>query len=74
VAAKRASSVKTVTLVDPTGREYQSSSPAEINNLVYGAGYKPKDGKRPLAEQVADLSVVESPAGAAVPQASTTTT
>jgi hypothetical protein len=51
----RSSSPKTVSLVDRDGNTYQSSSPAEINNLVYGQGYRPSDSKTPLAEQVAAL-------------------
>lgn len=33
----------TVTLVSPNGDEYRTHSPVEINDLVYGRGYKVKD-------------------------------
>jgi hypothetical protein len=55
MATKRSSGPKTVTLLDKDGNKYESSSPAEINNLVYGQGYVPADSKSPLAEQVAAL-------------------
>lgn len=31
-----------VTLIDPTGAEYVSSDPVEVNDLVYGQGYQVK--------------------------------
>lgn len=31
---------KTVALVDPQGREYNSSSPIEVSRLVYTGGYR----------------------------------
>jgi hypothetical protein len=43
------SAPKTVTLIDPTGVECNVSHPAEITNLVYGAGYTVKGGKTPEA-------------------------
>jgi len=46
---------KTVTLVDPNGGECLVSHPAEVNNLVYGAGYKVKGGKTP-EEAIAALA------------------
>lgn len=33
----------TVTLVSPSGGEYRTHNAVEINNLVYGQGYKFKD-------------------------------
>jgi hypothetical protein len=38
---------KTVTLVDPSGNEFNASHPADITNLVYGAGYKVKGNMTP---------------------------
>lgn len=60
---------KTVTLLDPNGQKVVVSSPADITNLVYGAGYK-VEGKLtpdeaaallaeqgPVADQLAQLSI-----------------
>ncbi|GAY12035.1 hypothetical protein [Pseudonocardia sp. N23] len=37
--------MQNTTLVHPDGREYQTSDPVELNNLVYGQGYRIKSGK-----------------------------
>ena len=49
------SAPKTVTLTDPNGLDCNVSSPVEITNLVYGAGYKVKGGKSP-EDAIASLS------------------
>lgn len=49
------SAPKTITLVDPNGGECLVSHPAEVTNLVYGAGYKVKGGKTP-EEAIAALA------------------
>lgn len=57
---------KTVTLVDRDGNECNVSTPADINSLVYGAGYKVKGSKTPdeaiasLAEQAAPVNAPQS--------------
>ena len=58
---------KTVVLVDPNGVEFHATHPAEITNLVYGAGYKLKDknltpdkASALLAEKGAAAEVVEA--------------
>lgn len=54
---------KTITLIDPDGGECLVSRAADINTLVYGQGYKVKDGKTPeeaiavLAEQAVEVTV-----------------
>lgn len=48
---------KTVTLIDPNGQKVQVSHPADITNLVFGAGYKiegkqtPDEAAKYLAEK-----------------------
>lgn len=44
---------KRVTLVDPQGQEYSTSSIVEINDLVYGHGYRIKQEApaKPQAKQ-----------------------
>ena len=32
-----------VTLLDPDGNEFVAHSAAEVNNLMYGLGYRPKE-------------------------------
>lgn len=34
---------KPVVLISPDGEETEATDPVAINNLIYGAGYKPKD-------------------------------
>ena len=55
----------TVTLVSPSGAEYRTHNAIEINNLVYGQGYKFKD------EAAADdaKSETDSPVPAPTPAA-----
>lgn len=60
---------KLVTLVDPKGVEVQVSEPADINNLVFGQGYKVK-GKQTPEDALGVLA--ENPTRAA--EAATTTT
>lgn len=52
--------VKTVTLVDPQGNECNVSTPADITNLVFGAGYKVKGNLTPdqAAAQLAESGPV----------------
>lgn len=57
------SAPKTVTLTDPNGNECLVSHPAEVNNLVYGAGYKVKGGKTP-EEAIAALAAAGEDAAA----------
>lgn len=69
-ARKSERKLATVTLVHPDGREYEASTPRELNNLVAGYGYSIKD-KSDLA------SASEKLAGnveGAVPMTATTTT
>jgi len=54
------SAPKTVTLTDPNGRDCLVSHPAEVTNLVYGAGYKVKGGK--TAEQAIESLSANAPA------------
>jgi hypothetical protein len=37
--------VQNTTLIHPDGREYVTSDPVEMNNLVYGQGYRIKSGR-----------------------------
>lgn len=60
---------KSVTLTDPNGGEFVATSAAEINNLVFGAGYKIKGGKS-VDEALA--AVAEQSAEAALPAADVT--
>lgn len=43
-ARKSERKLTTVVLVHPDGREYEASTPRELNNLVAGYGYSIKDG------------------------------
>lgn len=45
----------TVTLVSPSGAEYRTHNAVEINNLIYGQGYKLKNDEPESADQ-AELS------------------
>lgn len=58
----------TVTLVSPSGGEYRTHNAVEINNLVYGQGYKVKDGELDPAAQT------ESPSSADAVDEPTTAT
>ena len=42
---------KPVALVSPDGRDYTATTPAELNDLVYGHGYKEKGAKAPAAKK-----------------------
>ena len=58
-----------VELTDPNGNKFMASTPAEVNNLVFGAGYKVPKGKTvdevlatlaekgPVADELAQLSL-----------------
>ncbi|MBN9108566.1 MAG: hypothetical protein J0I34_07265 [Pseudonocardia sp.] len=37
--------MQNTTLIAPDGREYVTSDPIELNNLVYGQGYRIKSGR-----------------------------
>lgn len=37
--------MQNTTLIAPDGREYVTSDPVELNNLVYGQGYRIKSGR-----------------------------
>lgn len=61
---------KTVTLTDPAGNDVLVSHPADVNNLVYGQGYKVKGSQTPdqaiasLIEKNEDVLIASSPQGA----------
>ena len=55
---------KTVTLIDPNGQKVNVSHPADITNLVYGAGYK-VDGKI-TPDEAAALLAEKGPAAEAI--------
>lgn len=67
----------TVTLVSPSGGEYRTHSPVEINNLVYGQGYRIKDSDEPAADasaedvEPAQSKAADTAAGTEAPQAGT---
>jgi hypothetical protein len=61
---------KTVTLVDKNGGECKVSTPLDITNLVYGAGYKVK-GKS-VDEAYAYLADAQAEADSASANTSTT--
>lgn len=44
-AAEKDAGPPTVTLVHPDGREYEASTPTELNDLVTGYGYTIKGGE-----------------------------
>lgn len=58
---------KTVTLIDQLGGEVSVTTPADINNLVFGAGYKIKGNKTVhealayVADQGVDPAVQAAP-------------
>lgn len=49
-----------VTLTSPDGVDVEATDPATVNNLVYGAGYKPRSGSIDDA-----IAAVSAPAPAA---------
>jgi hypothetical protein len=54
------SAPKTVTLTDPNGLDCNVSSPVEVTNLVYGAGYKVK-GHKTAEDAIAALAANVDP-------------
>lgn len=56
---------KTVVLVDQNGNDFNASHPAEITNLVFGAGYRFKE-KGMTAEKAAALLAEKGPAAEAI--------
>jgi hypothetical protein len=46
---------KRVELTDPYGQKFRASTPAEVSNLVYGAGYKVPKGMT-VDEAIAQLA------------------
>ncbi len=64
----------TVTLVDPNGDEYVAVAPADINNLVFGAGYRIKE-KGLTPDAAIALLIEKGPVAAdlAPPSAASTT-
>jgi hypothetical protein len=53
-----------VTLLDPSGNEYVAASPTEVNDLMYGHGYKPK-GKQTVEETSAAAGGLSAPSRSA---------
>lgn len=45
-----------VLLVTPDGDEHRATHPAELNNLVFGSGYRLKDAKLSVDEAIASLA------------------
>ena len=50
----------TVTLVSPSGGEYRTHNAVEINNLVYGQGYRIKDDEPDPATQTESASEADA--------------
>jgi len=51
------------TLISPTGDTYIATSAVEVNDLVYGSGYREADEATSDAEQIADATSAEKAAG-----------
>lgn len=60
---------KGVVLVDQNGDEHVATTPSEVNSLVFGFGYRPKDTKKSVDQAIAELiaSDVEVPVLSAAP-------